>query len=157
MKSAFALKGSLFTLTIMQLQDPHVENILMQLRDVMGQTPKFFQRAPIILDLHRLLDPGLLNLPQLIVEMRALGLFPVGLTLAKEELFKNYENLGLAYFPLTRDHAGKIRKKKVAERKAIVSLGQKRRKTTSRFPCPKRNSLPDRYDRANKYTTLKAI
>jgi septum site-determining protein MinC len=48
---AFKLKGRLFTLTVLSLQETDILLCSQQLQEVVGQAPKMFNNTPIILDL----------------------------------------------------------------------------------------------------------
>ena len=52
--TAFELKASLFTFTVLQLKTFDVQLIEAQLSATINKAPNFFKHAPVILDLHRL-------------------------------------------------------------------------------------------------------
>jgi len=52
--TAFQLKGSLFTLTVLQLLQPEVNEFEAQLKDLVEQAPKFFNHTPVVIDLQLL-------------------------------------------------------------------------------------------------------
>ncbi len=56
-KDAFQLKGSLFTLTIMQVVDLNCDKISIQLDNVVAGAPNFFQQAPMVLDFNHCKQP----------------------------------------------------------------------------------------------------
>ena len=79
----FQLKGGLYTFTTLQLQSADLPMFEAQLSDKLKQAPKFFNHAPIILDLQKVNSSApsnegavdFLELKQLLVR---LGLIPVG-------------------------------------------------------------------------------
>lgn len=100
-QQAFQLKGSLFTLTIMQITDPSIDRINAQLEKVVAQAPNFFQQAPMVLDLSQYKNP--LSAQQLADICRALKdhkISPVGICGSSDEIMRQaaVEN-HLALFP----------------------------------------------------------
>lgn len=101
--SAFQLKGSLFTLTVLQLLQPEVANFESQLKDLVEQAPKFFNHTPVVIDLQ------LLPTMHYAIDFRALAellrtyhLIPVGIrggTTAQNEAAME---AGLAIMAITR-------------------------------------------------------
>jgi septum site-determining protein MinC len=77
---AFQLKGSLLTLTILQLINPHWEAIHKQLEQLVRQTPKLFNSMPIVIDLQKLQNyTDSIDFTSIIDGLRAHKLIPVGI------------------------------------------------------------------------------
>jgi len=76
---AFQLKGSLLTITVLELLKADMPSIQAQFLSLIKQTPDLFRRMPIILDLHKIKDAKMtldfLAIQQL---LRTHGLIPVG-------------------------------------------------------------------------------
>lgn len=50
------LKGSLFTLSVLQLEDNNLKKLEKQLDNKLQQAPSFFFRAPLIVNIEHLID-----------------------------------------------------------------------------------------------------
>jgi septum site-determining protein MinC len=76
---AIELKGSVFTLTVLRLQSTELEAIERELAERLSLGPRFFENAPVVLDLEPIKGRAQdLDLPGLIKLMRNLRLIPVG-------------------------------------------------------------------------------
>lgn len=76
---AFQLKGSLFTLTALQLFELDIERLRDQLSSMVQQAPKFFQYAPMVIDLQKLAEQNAtIDFAELVGLLRSLRLIPVG-------------------------------------------------------------------------------
>lgn len=96
----FQLKGSLFTLTTLHVFAPDLELLDQQLANMVKQAPKFFQKAPVIIDLQKLrVNEPVLNLVELVARLRRHGLIPVGIRHAAIDQQKAAVDVGLALFP----------------------------------------------------------
>ncbi|MFT3742480.1 MAG: septum site-determining protein MinC [Gammaproteobacteria bacterium] len=94
----FELKGSLFTLTVMHLLNPRIdENFITQLRHYAQNTPNLFKNMPLVVDLQKV-DAG--NIPidfeTLKVQLRQQGLVPVGVRSGNEQYQQAAQQAGLA-------------------------------------------------------------
>jgi septum site-determining protein MinC len=77
--SAFQLRGSLFTLTVLQLQNTDPQKFDTQLSQLTTQAPKFFQHAPVVIDLQPLSKSSeTINFVEICADLRRHGLIPVG-------------------------------------------------------------------------------
>lgn len=77
---AFQLKGSLFTLTVLQLIHADITLFSAHLETMTQQAPKFFKQAPIVIDLQRLSNPDQpIDFVTIVDELRRQGLIPVGI------------------------------------------------------------------------------
>jgi septum site-determining protein MinC len=78
-RTAFQLKGSLFTLTALQLFELDSSLLQEQLTIMVQQAPKFFQYAPIVIDLQKVNEQAAdVNFSELVSLLRGLKLIPVG-------------------------------------------------------------------------------
>lgn len=94
---AFQLKGSLFTITALQLFDADEENFKAQLDKTLSQAPKFFENAPIVIDLNEFETSDTpINFAGLISMMRAAKLIPFGVRGGDAAVQKQAIDNGLA-------------------------------------------------------------
>lgn len=100
----FELKGSLFTLTVLQLRQTDLDAIEHQLRAKVAQAPGFFQNVPVVLDLADLHEVP--DFTALIGLLRRYSLLPVGVRNATSVLQETAIHAGLA---LLRDDRGNPR------------------------------------------------
>ncbi|NKB47196.1 MAG: septum site-determining protein MinC [Legionellales bacterium] len=76
---AFQLKGSLFTLTVLQLHQADMDSLTHQLDRLVQQAPKFFQHTPVVIDLQAVQQVnGAIDFAQLADQLRQRGMIPVG-------------------------------------------------------------------------------
>jgi septum site-determining protein MinC len=95
--NAMELKGSVFTLSVLRLLNPQVQKIEQELKDRIAQGPKFFEHAPMILELDLVKDHAAdFDLADLIARMRALKLVPLGVRNGTPEQQQTALDLGLA-------------------------------------------------------------
>jgi septum site-determining protein MinC len=96
-KPAIDLKGSVFTLTVLRLQSNDMAAIEKELRERLAQGPRFFEDAPIVIDLEILKEQNLeIDLNQLSNLLRVLRLIPVGVRHGSPEHQKSALEAGLA-------------------------------------------------------------
>lgn len=101
--AVFQLKGSLFTLTVLQLIETDYEAFAAQLEAMVAQAPKFFRNTPVVIDLQRLANPSQqVDLNRLLEELRQHGLIPVGLRGGQPEHQTAALTVGLAILPETK-------------------------------------------------------
>lgn len=78
-KAVVDLKGSVFTLTVLRLHSSDLALIEQELRERIAQGPRFFEDAPIVIDLESVRDSQVeLDFAQLAPLLRRLKLIPVG-------------------------------------------------------------------------------
>ena len=96
-QAAFELKGGLFTLTSLLLEKLDTQAIEAQIIDMIAQSPKFFENAPIVLDLQHVAGIPL-DIP--FKEIRNLlqkhGLVPVGIKGGSTKIHRAAADAGLA-------------------------------------------------------------
>lgn len=78
-QSAFQLKGSAYTLTVLLLLSSDIAAITDQLRNTVKQNPRFFQNTPIILDLQKIAKTDChIDFTMLCNRLKLHSLIPVG-------------------------------------------------------------------------------
>ncbi|GAB4223842.1 MAG: septum site-determining protein MinC [Gammaproteobacteria bacterium] len=98
--SLIQLKGSLFTITILRLLHNRVDTFAHELAQLVQQSPKFFQFAPVILDLHAIRhDNTPLDFSAIIAQLREYNIIPIGIRHGSPEHQRAIRELGLAVFP----------------------------------------------------------
>ena len=101
--AVFQLKGSLFTLTVLQLVEVDYQAFAQQLEAMAVQAPKFFRHTPVVIDLQKLADPGQpIDFALIVEELRQHGLIPVGLRGGQPDQQALALKVGLALLPETR-------------------------------------------------------
>ncbi|MHA7840742.1 MAG: septum site-determining protein MinC [Gammaproteobacteria bacterium] len=94
---AFQLKGSLFPLTILQLTEADPLRFAEQLSHLVAQAPKFFQQAPIVIDISAFEESEVTINFQLYRDLLLKqGLVPVGITGGNESHQKQAAQLQMA-------------------------------------------------------------
>lgn len=97
---AFELKGSLFTLTILQLHTFDVDVFQTTLIETIQKAPNFFLNAPIIFDLHRLQSVRCpIDFKGLIERCRKQTLLPIGIIGGSTEQQAQAKSAGLGVLP----------------------------------------------------------
>jgi septum site-determining protein MinC len=83
---AAELKGSVFTLTVVRVQSPDLDAVETQLKECLAQGPRFFENAPVVVDLEPLKGKDERpDLSKLIALLQRLRLIPVGVRNASPE------------------------------------------------------------------------
>jgi septum site-determining protein MinC len=78
-KACLELKGSVFTLTVLRLHSADLTTLEQELRERIAQGPRFFEEAPVVIDLEPLKEqPEEVDFAGLATLMRRLKLVPVG-------------------------------------------------------------------------------
>lgn len=102
-QTAFKLKGSLFTLTVLQLTSTDFALIQQQLQQTITKTPKFFANAPLIIDLQPInKDDETLNFADLKHLLNSLNLVVVGIRGGNKQQQQAAQDAGLAIFPQSK-------------------------------------------------------
>jgi septum site-determining protein MinC len=96
----FEFKGSLFTLTILQLNCFNMERIRHYLSKKIEQAPNFFTNAPIVIDFHQVNTlPAEIALGELIDLLHEQQLLPVGICSASDSIKEQAKAFKLAVLP----------------------------------------------------------
>ena len=94
---AVLLKGSLFTLPVLQLLTFNIDDITYQLRQLAKQSPNFFQHTPVIIDLNAIKTS--IAFEPLITTIREQNMIPVGVRGGDERQLHAAQQVGLAVLP----------------------------------------------------------
>jgi len=96
-KPCFELKGSLFTLTVLQLFEDDLSLLEIQLKERIKMAPGFFNHTPLVIDLHELsIDNLKLDFFDLRELLLSLSIIPVGVKGADKSLHTQLEAAGMA-------------------------------------------------------------
>lgn len=93
--AALDIKGSVFTLTVLHLKNPDLDAMQEDLRERLAQAPRFFERAPVVIDVKAVRDDAL-DFAALARMLRANALVPVGVRHATPEQQEAAVAAGLA-------------------------------------------------------------
>lgn len=94
-ETAFELKGSMFTLTIIQLYASQLELITQRLDQKIAQAPGFFKDTPVVIDLSELVATPPLDFVALINTLRVRSMIPIGIRNGSEQLQMQARAAGL--------------------------------------------------------------
>jgi len=123
MTSSFQLKGSLFTLSILQLQNNQLEELDLQLAEKIKLAPKFFQNAPVVIDCQKLnLGQYPIDFKELAALLRRHRLVPVGVRGVGESTLAE-----AAGFAILSDTTAMVSKNKPVEAMEVVTPAPERR------------------------------
>ena len=104
----FDLKGSLFTLTILQLNCFNLDSIKQLLFKKIEQAPNFFTNAPIVIDFHQVNTiPAEFDLGALIDLLHEQQLLPVGICGASDAIKMQAKEYKLAVLPRQAQQSSK--------------------------------------------------
>lgn len=102
---AAQIKGSMFTLTTVQIFTTDIDALRQQLIAKIQQAPNFFHNAPIVLDLKIAQQPNaLIDFIQLKQMLQGINLIPVGIKSGTQEQMQAASNSGLAILRDTANH-----------------------------------------------------
>lgn len=91
---AFRLKGRLYTLTVLHVQDANPDAVSLQLAELTAKAPRLFEQAPLVLDVSAF-DDATPDINGIVDAVRRCGLFPVALQGAVNGLSQAAKQLGL--------------------------------------------------------------
>ena len=103
-QQAVLLKGSLFTLTVVQLFTTQYEQISENLSDLANKLPNFFAHTPVVIDCQKLPTTGNLNFLELKEIFLKHQLIPVGVRGANADANQAAIAAGFAIMPLSKDN-----------------------------------------------------
>ncbi len=101
---SFQLKGSLFSLHVLHLLTTDIERLSAQLRDFVQQSPKFFQRAPLVIDVQKV-NQNPLDFLTLAEKLKQLQLIPVGIRGLTSQDEKAAIDAGFAIFSPSKNNS----------------------------------------------------
>ena len=105
-KAAFLLKGSTFTLTVLQLLTVDTQAFCRQIADTVKKAPRFFQHTPIIIDLQKISNQSqVIDFNTIIQQLRQHSIIPVGVIGGNEEQLMQSRSAGLAILPHSKIEA----------------------------------------------------
>ncbi|MFK5895049.1 MAG: septum site-determining protein MinC [Pseudomonadota bacterium] len=140
-KSCFQLKGSLFTLTVLQLFHNDLKCLKKELAEKVEMVPNFFNHTPVVIDLHELeeqqSDVDFSLLKEIICSFQ---MIPVGIKGSTNEQKNAIENAGLAILAEAKTPAKKGRSREQAEKKTAEAESSGASKTKIETPVVEKNS-----------------
>lgn len=96
-KPCFELKGSLFTLTVLQLFDDDMSILEARLKERVAMAPGFFNHTPVVIDLYELAEEKqVFDFAALKELLLSLSIIPVGVKGAAESIHMRLKAAGLA-------------------------------------------------------------
>ena len=110
---SFQLKGRLFTLSVIQLQNMDTKQLDKELAEKVKLAPKFFERAPVVIDVSKIKSKNIhenntenkhnnINFKELKTIIEKHGLIPVGVKGTTQTSNKNAQEAG---FAIMTDHS----------------------------------------------------
>ncbi|MCW5588041.1 MAG: septum site-determining protein MinC [Legionellales bacterium] len=101
---ALQLKGSLFTLTVLQLIHKDQNAVLQQLDHLIEKTPKFFYRMPVVIDVQKINRfPDAINFTWLKQVLLERNIFPIGVRGGTTEINEEAIRAHLAVMPSSKN------------------------------------------------------
>lgn len=107
---AFLLKGSVLTVSVLQLLNNDTDAFALQLNNVTGKNPDFFDHMPLIIDLQKLSDNDI-NFAEINSLLRQRGFVPVGITNATSQQSVAAISAGFGVLPNLKTSEPKVIKK----------------------------------------------
>lgn len=95
-QDSFRLKGSRFSLTVLQLQTTDTDKLSQELGVRIQQAPQFFYSTPLVLNFEGIPEADGNDIDTLLDCLRALRLMPIAFEQASNSQKTNLSNLGLA-------------------------------------------------------------
>lgn len=119
-EATFQLKGSVLTLSVLQLLSVDYAALAIQLEDTIQKTPNFFKHMPIVIDLQKMYAKhDDINFAEINSLLRKFDLVPVGVINANDNQNKQAIAAGLGILPNVKTSAPKASKK--IERVKIIT------------------------------------
>ncbi|MDF2690633.1 MAG: septum site-determining protein MinC [Gammaproteobacteria bacterium] len=94
-QQSFRLKGSLFTLSVLQLQNINLQDLERDLAEKIKLAPKFFYHTPIVIDIQKVAEQAI-DFFALKAILERYNLIPVGIKGGQEALQLNAKQAGFA-------------------------------------------------------------
>lgn len=103
-QSAFQLKGSLFTLTVLRLLETDLTLFCQQLSTTVQKAPKFFQQTPVVIDLTAVSKrKDSIDFAGMAQQLKSQGLIPVGVCRGSNQQHEAAAKAGLGHLPEGKD------------------------------------------------------
>ncbi len=100
---AFQLKAHQFTLTALQLLNGNIKSFRKQLQQLAKLAPKFFNSAPLVIDLQLLPEnTGIIDFPEYLQTLREYNIITVGIRGGNSEQNEQAKAAGLAILSVTK-------------------------------------------------------
>lgn len=121
-QSAFQLKGSVLTVSVLQILSFDYSAFAKQLNDLVQKNPNFFQHMPVVIDLQKIysLDNDI-NFTEINSLLRKSSLVPVGVINANSKQIASATEVGLGILPNTKTTNPPPRQAKKTERTKIIT------------------------------------
>ncbi len=117
--SAFQLKGSLFTLTVMQIMTTDKNLVATQLDALIERTPKFFNQMPMVLDIAAInRSKKAWSLKDVVTVLREHNIIPIGIRGGMTEHNQQALELNLAIMPSSQTDKIPVSEKPVIQQPA---------------------------------------
>lgn len=94
-QKSFRLKADMVALTVMQLQTTELAEIAAELKATIARAPKFFDKAPLLIDV-REINANALNLKDFLALFSEHGVVPIGVRGLNEQQQAAADELGIA-------------------------------------------------------------
>lgn len=101
-KQSVEFKGSLFALPIIQLLTNDLTELSAQVENKVKQSPRFFQNAPVIIDLSHITQINTADLQRLVTLLKQHQMFPIGVQCSDPNLQQTALAANLAIMPNTK-------------------------------------------------------
>jgi septum site-determining protein MinC len=102
-KPAFQLKGSVVTLSVLQILNPEISAIVQQLEETVQKNPNFFQNMPVIIDLQKIYNLDYdINFSEINLQLKKKGFVPVGVSNGNAKQLESVADVGLGIMPNTK-------------------------------------------------------
>lgn len=93
-QKSFRLKADMVALTVMQLQTLNLEEIAAELKTTIARAPKFFEKAPLLIDVREINATGI-NIKGFLTLLKDNGVVPIGIRGLNEQQQAAAEEAGL--------------------------------------------------------------
>lgn len=135
---SFQLKGSLFTLSVLQLKDTDLSKLSREIQEKIRLAPKFFHYAPAVIDLSKLKESDALDFETLANVLRQHKLVPVGVRGASTDIQTKAHQAGFAV--MIEPNTSEKNQPNLANKKTVTAHST----TVNKPPqAPKDMEMPD--------------
>lgn len=159
-KSAVEIKGSVFTLTVLRIASNDINAIENNLAERIAQAPRFFEHAPVVLDLeHVKAEAPPLDLVAVAQTCRNLKLVPVGVRNANVEYQQAAVAAGLAILrggAVRELSSGSVEAATSSSPRATKEAGETIRRAAVETPAAGEPATPGRADNKTVYHPIRS-